>query len=85
MEILGGLALLLFIYLLWKMFVDGWLFKIILFFAGWFGLYVALRVYTDMGKDVAFTLSSGTTISWAAVVPTVICLLCLLCTKVSND
>lgn len=85
MEILGGLMLLLFIYLLWKMFVDGWLFKIILFFAGWFGLYVALHVYTDMGKSIAFTLSSGTTISWAAVVPTVICLLCLLCTRVSND
>ena len=85
MEILGGLFLLLVIYLLYKMFIDGWLFKIILFFAGWVGLYVVLAVYVDGAKSVAFTLGNGTTVSWAAVVPTVICLLCLLCTKVSND
>jgi hypothetical protein len=85
MPILGGLALLLVIYLLYKMFIDGWLFKGILFFAGWFGLYVGLAVFTDCGKSTAFTLDSGSTVSWAAVVPTVICLLCLLCTRVSNE
>lgn len=82
MPILAGLLMLLVIYLLWKMFVDGWLFKSILFFAGWFGLFIGLHV---MGVDAtAFTLGDGTTISWAAVIPTIICMLCLLCTKTSS-
>lgn len=83
MPIVAGLVMLLAIYLLWKMFVDGWLFKSILFFAGWFGLFIGLHI---AGVDgTAFTLSDGTTISWAAVIPTVICMLALLCTRVSND
>lgn len=83
--ILFGLILLVFIYVLWKMFIDGWLFKMILFFAGWVGLYVLMAVYVDGAKSVAFTMSNGFSMSWAAVVPTIICFLCLLCTKVSNE
>ncbi len=79
MPIVAGLLLLFAIYLLWKMFVDGWLFKIILFFAGWFGLFIGLHLMGVNGT--AFTLDGGTTISWAAVIPTVICMLALLCTK----
>lgn len=83
--ILSGILMLICIYILWKMFIDGWLFKIILFFAGWVGLYVICRVYMESGKDVAFTMGNhGNTISWAAVVPTVVCLMCLLCTKVKE-
>jgi hypothetical protein len=85
MGIAFGIFLLICIYLLWKMFIDGWLFKIILFFAGWVGLYVLLAVYVDGAKNVAITLSSGFTISWAAIVPTVVCFLCLLCTKVYHE
>lgn len=79
-----GILLLIAIYILWKMFVDGWLFKIILFFAGWFGLYVALYVYVDGARNTAITLGSGAHLSWAFVVPCFICFLCLLCTKVSK-
>jgi hypothetical protein len=87
MTLLFGLVLLLAIYVLWKLFVDGWLFKIILFFAGWFGLYIGLRVYVEGAKDVAFTFGKENpiTFSWAAVIPTAICLLCLLCTKVRDE
>lgn len=83
--IVFGLILLMVIYILWKMFIDGWLFKGILFFAGWFGLYVYLAVYVEGAKGVAFTMSNGFTMTWAAVVPTIVCLLCLLCTRVSNE
>jgi hypothetical protein len=85
MGIAFGIFLLICIYLIWKMFIDGWLFKIILFFAGWVGLYVLLAVYIDGAKNVAITLSNGFSISWAAIVPTVICFLCLLCTKVYDE
>jgi len=80
-----GFILLMAIYIIWKMFIDGWLFKGILFFAGWFGLYVYLAVYVEGAKGVAFTMSNGFTMTWAAVVPTIICFLCLLCTRVSDD
>lgn len=87
MSIMFGMILLLSIYVLWKLFIDGWLFKIILFFAGWFGLYVFIRFYVEGGYQVAVTLGTEDPISlsWAAVVPTAICFLALLCTRVSND
>ncbi len=84
MTIIGLLILLLVIFVLWKLFIDGWLFKIILFFAGWFGLYIWLRSSVEGAKHVAFTLSNGSAFTWAAVIPTVVCVLCLLCTKVKE-
>lgn len=80
MPILGLLILLAIIFFIWKMFVDGWLFKIILFFAGWFGLYVALMIFVA-GADHVAVIVGGTSFTWASVIPTVICFLCLLCTK----
>lgn len=86
--ILFAIALLVGIYILWKMFIDGWLFKIILFIFGWIGLYVVCRVYMESGSHTAVTLGTGHeahTYSWAFVIPTVVCLLCLLCTRVKDD
>lgn len=77
--------LLLGIFILWKLFVDGWLFKIVLFFAGWFGLYIWLRVYVEGAKTIAFTYhgdASNVAFTWAAVIPTAVCIMALLCTKV---
>lgn len=76
-----GVVLLLALYVLWKLFVDGWLFKIILFFAGWVGLYALMPAYVDGAKEIAVTIND-TSFTWAAVVPTVICFLALLTTKV---
>lgn len=84
MEIALGLVALFFIYILWKLFIDGWLFKSILFFAGWFGIYALMNIYVDGAKHTAITLGSGTIMSWASVVPTVICALCLLCTRTDD-
>jgi len=85
MAIMFGVMMLLAVYVLWKLFVDGWLFKGILFFAGWFGLYVFCRVYVEGADKVAITFGENTTMSWAALVPSVICFLALLCTKVYDD
>ena len=82
--IVFGLILLMAIYVLWKMFIDGWLFKGILFFAGWVGLYVLLAVYVEGAKNIAITFSNGFSMSWCSIVPTIICFLCLLCTKVND-
>jgi len=85
MSIMLGAILLLSLYVIWKLFVDGWLFKIILFIAGWFGLYLGLQFYcADWSKEVALRIGSQDPVvfTWAAVVPSVICFLCLLCTKV---
>ena len=78
-----GLMLLVGIYILYKLFIDGWLFKIPIFFAGWIGMILILKM---MGvRSVAFTLESGTQIGVATVISTVICLLALVTTRVSND
>ena len=82
MPILFVFIILAILYGIWRAFASGWLFRAILFVAGWFGLYVALRIWFDTSEHIALTLGDGTIISWAAVIPTIICSLCLVCTKV---
>ena len=79
-----GIFLLVCIYILWKLFVGGWLFKIILFFAGWVGIYVVCAAFIDGGHNTAVTVGSQG-YSLAAVIATVVCLLCLLTTRVKDD
>lgn len=69
------------IFILWKLFVEGLLFKIILFCFGWVGIYICLNAYVDGAKQTAITIGTNTHISWAAVVPTIICLLALACSR----
>lgn len=78
--IVFGLMLLFGIYILYKLFVDGFLFKIPIFFAGWIGLIIILKVLGVRG--VAFTLSNGAEVGVATVISTIICLGALLTTKV---
>jgi hypothetical protein len=75
-----GIAMLVVIYILWVLFVQGALWKIILFGAGWFGIYVAMRVYVEGATETVVTIS-GTDFSWASVVPTIICIMALATTK----
>lgn len=86
MSLVIGFMSLFSIYIIWKLFIDGWLFKIILFIAGWFGLYVGLRAYVEGAGNIAVTFGKENPVSftWAAVVPTIVCFLCLLCTKVEE-
>jgi len=80
MTLVFGFMMLLTIYVIYELFVKGYLFKITLFFFGWFGIHIALLKYVDGADKVAVTIS-GTTFSWAVVIPTVICFLCLLCSR----
>jgi hypothetical protein len=81
--VFGGLVLLLIIYLLYKLFIDGWLFKVPLFFAGWFGLIIIFRAIGITG--VAFRLGEngeGAPVGVAFILSTIICLGVLLTTRV---
>lgn len=83
-----GIFLLVCIYILWKMLVDGWLFKIILFFAGWVGVYVICAAFLECGHNTAVTVGTGGGAhhyNTAAVIATVICVLALLTTRVKDD
>ena len=85
MPIVIGLGLIIGIYLLWKLFIDGWLFKIPIFFAGWFGLIVIFRAIGISG--VAFRLGEdgqGAPVGVAFLLSTFICLMCLVYTKVQE-
>ena len=77
---LFGILLIIGIFILWKLFVDGWLFKIILFIFGWFGLYEYLHLFVDGANKTAIIIGNQQ-FSWAVVIPTLVCVLCLLFTK----
>lgn len=82
MPIVLGFVLLAALYAVYKLFVEGYLFKIILFVFGWFGLYIFISAM-EGGMNTPMTVGSNS-ISWAFIVPTVICFLALLCTR-AND
>ncbi len=84
--IVVGLFAVLGIYILYKLFIDGWLFKIPIFIAGWFGLIVILRAIGISG--VAFRLGpdgTGAPVGWAFLISTFICIMALVTTKVRDD
>ena len=74
------LALLACVYFAWMLLIGGLLWKIILFVGGWFGIYGLLMVYFPQSAQIAITLL-GRGYSWAAMIPTVICILALAHTK----
>ena len=76
-----GLVMLAAIAVIWLLFMEGYLWKLILFCAGWFGIYALMRVYVAGSHKIAVVILDEP-ISWAAVVPTIICLMALLTTKV---
>lgn len=69
------------LYFLWVLLVEGALWKVILFCAGWFGIYVFMRVYVDGANQILMTISDHK-FSWAEVIPTVVCVLAMATTKV---
>lgn len=78
-----GILLLVVIFFLYKLFISGLLFRIILFVFGWIGIWFVLSHYVDGAKDIVIRFGSNQDygMSWAALVPTIICLLCLASTK----
>lgn len=83
MPIVFGLGLLIGIYILYKLFIDGWLFKVPIFFAGWFGLII---IFQSIGiSGTAFRLGEdgqGAPVGIAFLLSTFICVMCLAYTKV---
>ena len=73
-----GIALLVVLYTLYVLLIKGVLWDLALFFGGWFGIYIALRVYVEGATHTAVTISDCQ-FSWAAVVPTVICICAMAC------
>jgi len=78
-----GIILLVIIGLLWALFVEGWLWKVVLFFAGGFGIYIGLKIYVPESVHTALVFS-GTEVSWAALVAVGVLVMALLTTRVKN-
>lgn len=88
MPIILGLILLLAIYIAYKLLIDGWLYKMILFPGGWLGIYLGLRFYVDGAMKTAITLGVGPDaikLSYAATIASGILFLALLTTKVRDN
>lgn len=75
-----GIVLLVVLALLWQLFVKGWLWKITLGIFGWLGMYWALIYYIPSTKNVCLTIS-GSSFSWAGVIPTIVLIMSMLYTK----
>jgi hypothetical protein len=74
-----GALLLTIIYIIWTLLVRGLLWKLILFFAGWEGLY--LMLHTQPWATATVVVVGGLAVSWAALIPTIVCFMALLTTK----
>jgi len=70
------------IWLAYQLFVVGTLWKIVLFFAGGFGIWVALWTYFPASHMTVVIFDYP--FSWAAVIATGICLMALLTTRTSD-
>ena len=66
--------------LIWSLFVRGYLWRTILFFAGWFGIRYLLLAYCPDSHQIAL-IFVDCHITWATVVASIICVMCLLTTK----
>jgi len=75
-----GLFLLFIIFAAWHLLIRGLLWKSIIFFGSWFGIYFLLKDHCPSTHKVAIIFSNYS-FTWASVIPTTICLLALLTTK----
>jgi hypothetical protein len=71
--------LLFIIYVAWLLLVEGLLWKFILFFAGWEGLHLLLQ--TQPWAVATAVVLVGYPVSWAALLPTLVCFMALLTTE----
>jgi hypothetical protein len=70
-----GIILLIGIFIIWKLFVDGLLFRILLVPAAWYGFICLFNYLGITGTAFRFGNNSlGQSISWGCVFATVICL-----------
>jgi hypothetical protein len=74
-----GVVLLTIIFVLHFLLVRGALWKLILFFGGWWGLHLFLQAQPWATASIMTIGHYG--YSWAEVIPTIICFLALITTK----
>lgn len=75
-----GILLLAVIISAYWLLVEGWLWRIILSVAGWFGIWIGLQYYYPQSKEICLHFSSYS-FSWAAIIPTIIIILAMAYTK----
>lgn len=76
-----GIFLLIFLFIAYKLLVEGLLWKIILLICGCFGLHYLILVNFPNSKTICFSLFDSQ-ISWASVITAIILMLALANTKV---
>lgn len=73
-----GLSMMAVIYVLYVLLIKGALWKLILGAFGWFGMYWFLRDITEFKGQV---FAGSESFTWAMMVPTIIVMLAMMCTK----
>lgn len=73
-------VLLIIIFALYKLLVEGWLWKIILGIFGWIGLYWALLEYFPESKNTCLTFQTWN-ICWAAAIASVVLIMAMFNTE----
>jgi len=74
-----GLILLAAIYFIWLLLIEGFLWRSIILFAGWFGIRYLLLGYIP--ETAYTTLIFSHPVSWAAIIATGICFMALATAK----
>jgi hypothetical protein len=75
-----GIVALICLYIVWVLFIDGWLWKIILLVAGWVGIRMLLLNYWPGSENMVVVVSSHP-ISWAAAIASFVCVMALVTTR----
>ena len=77
-QVVFGIFMLVVIIILWQLLVKGWLWKLLLGIAGWFGIWIFLEMYFPGTKSVAINDIGA---SWSQVIPTIVVLMAMAYTK----
>jgi hypothetical protein len=75
-----SIFLLIVIIFLWKLLVEGLLWKIIIGIFGWIGLYTFISQSFHSSKNTCIVFA-GSHFSWSIVIPTIILFMAMLYTK----
>jgi hypothetical protein len=75
-----GIVSLIVLYIVWMLFIDGWLWKLILLCAGWVGIRYLLLTYWPSSAHIFMVVSSHP-VSWAAAIASGVCVMALLTTR----
>ena len=75
-----AIIFLIIIFIMWKLLVKGWLWKLTLGIFGWLGMYWALNYYIPSSRSECLVLA-GSSMSWSVVLPSIVLFMSMLYTK----